>query len=186
LEALPDIKTGIPSPLPGIDSDNGPECINRSPLSWRGANRTAFTRTRPYKKNGSCFVEQKNLKCVRDSVGCSRFGTPAELAALAAACRSLRPLFNYFLPAVKLVGKTRVGAKVRKAYGRQQSPCRRLPASPGLSDKVKAELKRRYQSCNPALLRQEVRRAVGVLTDQNRRKVLMRQQPLAAAALEPI
>jgi hypothetical protein len=67
-------------------------------------------------------VAQKNLKCVRDSVGYSRFDTPAELAALAAVYRSLCPLLNYFLSTVKLINKTRVGANVRKVYDRPQSP----------------------------------------------------------------
>jgi hypothetical protein len=70
---------------------------------------------------------------------------------------------NYFLPAVKLVEKRRAGSKVRKVYDKPISPCRRLMASPGLSDEVKEELERRYRSYNPVLLQQEVHRAVGAL-----------------------
>jgi hypothetical protein len=77
-----------------------------------------------------------------------------------------------------------VGAKVRKVYDRPRSPYRRLLASPDLSDEVKAELSRRYQSYNPVLLQQEVHRAVAALMEQHRRKVLMRQQTLAAVARE--
>ncbi|MDR1985794.1 MAG: transposase, partial [Treponema sp.] len=69
LEALPDIQSGLPFPLLGVDSDNGSEFINRSLLSWADSRRITFTRTRPYKKNDNCFVEQKNLKCVREYVG---------------------------------------------------------------------------------------------------------------------
>jgi hypothetical protein len=91
---------------------------------------------------------------------------------------------NYFLPTSKLVDKTRVGAKVRKVYDPPRSPYRRLLASPDLAEEVKAELSRRYQSYNPVLLQQEVHRAVAVLMEQRHRKALMRQQTLAAAALE--
>jgi hypothetical protein len=186
VEALPDIKTGLPFPLLGIDSDNGSEFINHSLLSWCDANRITFTRTRPYKKNDNCFVEQKNLACVRTYVGYRRFDTPSEREALAALYRSLCPLLNYFLPVIKLVSKTRVGSKVRKVYDKPASPYRRLLASPDLSDQAKAELTRRYQGCNPVILQQEVHRAVAALMEMNRQKELIRRQPLADAALENI
>ncbi|MDR0642779.1 MAG: transposase, partial [Treponema sp.] len=114
METLPDIHADLPFPLPGIDSDNGSEFINRTLYSWCDSRRITFTRTRPYKKNGNCFVEQKNFKCIRDYVSYRRFDTPAELQTLAQLYRSLCPLLNYFLPSVKLIDKQRVGSKVRK------------------------------------------------------------------------
>ena len=182
--ALPDIRSGLPFPLLGIDSDNGSECINRTLLSWCDANHITFTRTRPYKKNDNCFVEQKNFTCVRDYVGYLRFDTSTECEALAWVYRSLCPLLNYFLPSVKLIDKQRVGPNVRKVYDKPRSPYQRLLASPDLSDQAKAELTRRYQSYNPVLLQQEVHRAVDALMELNHRKNLIRQQSLAAAALE--
>jgi hypothetical protein len=88
------------------------------------------------------------------------------------------------LPTIKLIDKTRVGVKVRKVYAQPRSPYQRLLASPDLSDEVKAELIRRYQSYNPVLLQQEVHRALDALMEQNRRKIRMRQQSLASAVLE--
>jgi hypothetical protein len=85
---------------------------------------------------------------------------------------------NYFLPAITLIDKTLVGAKVRKVYDQP------LPTAPDLTDEVKAELKRRYESYNPVLLRPEVHRAFDGLMEQNRLKVLMRQQSLGFAAQE--
>jgi hypothetical protein len=184
MEALPDIQSSLPFPLLGIDSDNGSEFINRSLLAWCDTQHITFTRTRPYKKNDNCFVEQKNLKCVRDYVGYSRFDTPTEYQALSRVYQALCPLLNYFLPTVKLIDKTRVGSKVRKVYDKPMSPYQRLLASPDLSDEVKAELRLRYQRYNPVLLQQEVHRAVDALMEQNRRKDLMRRQSLATAALE--
>jgi hypothetical protein len=35
-----------------------------------------FTRTRPYRKNDNCFVEQKNWPVVRQQVGDARYDTP--------------------------------------------------------------------------------------------------------------
>jgi hypothetical protein len=186
MEALPDIHTGLPFPLLGIDSDNGSEFINRTLLSWCDTQYITFTRTRPYKKNDNCFVEQKNFTCIREYVGYRRFDTPAEHQALARVYRSLCPLLNYFLPTVKLIDKQRAGAKVRKIYDKPMSPYQRLMASPDLSGEAKAELKRRYQQYNPVLLQQEVHRAVDTLMEMNHRKDLMRQQSLATAAREHI
>ncbi|MDR1308181.1 MAG: transposase [Treponema sp.] len=186
MEALPNISANLPFSLLGIDSDNGSEFINHTLLSWCDTQHLTFTRTRPYKKNDNCFVEQKNFTCVRDYVGYRRFDTPAEHQALARLYRSLCPLLNYFLPTVKLVDKQRVGAKVRKVYDKPRSPYQRLMASLDLSEEVKAELERRYQQYNPVLLQQEVHQAVDALMELNHRKDLMRQQALAPAALEYI
>ncbi|GHV10302.1 hypothetical protein FACS189485_23330 [Spirochaetia bacterium] len=164
--------------------DNGGEFINRTLLAWCNANRITFTRSRPYKKNDNCFVEQKNFKCVREYSGYARLDTPSEREALARVYRSLCPLLNYFLPTIKLITKTRVGSKVRKVYDKPMSPYQRLLLSADFPDTVKAELTRRYQRYNPVTLQQEVHQAVEALAELNRQKTLIRQQPLAAAALE--
>jgi hypothetical protein len=103
LQALPNIQTVLPFPLLGIDSDNGSEFINHTLLSWCDSHHITFTRSRPYKKNDNCFVEQKNLTCVREFVGYRRFDTPTEHQAFARVYRSRCPRLNYFLPAVKRI-----------------------------------------------------------------------------------
>jgi transposase InsO family protein len=94
MEALADIRSSLPFPLLGIDSDNGSEFINRTLLSWCDSLCITFTRSRPYKKNDNCFVEQKNFKYIREYVGYRRFDTPAEHQALVRVYRSLCPLRN--------------------------------------------------------------------------------------------
>jgi hypothetical protein len=186
MEALPDIQSSLPFPLLGIDSDNGSEFINKTLLAWCDSHRITFTRTRPYKKNDNCFVEQKNLRCVRNYVGYRRFDTPAEHQALAGVYAALCPLLNYFLPTGKLIDKQRVGSRVRKVYDQPMSPYQRLMASPSLPKEAKEELTRRCQSYNPVLLQEEVHRAVSALMELNHRKDLMRRQSLVTAALEDI
>jgi hypothetical protein len=88
-QALPGIKSSLPFPLTGIDSDNGSEFINSALLKWCGQERIQFTRSRAYRKNDNCFVEQKNYSCVRNFVGYYRFSAAAERDALAAVYRSL-------------------------------------------------------------------------------------------------
>jgi hypothetical protein len=108
-EALGDIESSLPFPLSGLDSDNGSEFINAALLMWCRERRVQFTRSRPYRKNDNCYVEQKNNSCVRNFVGYDRFSSRADRDALAAVYRPLCPLLNFFIPTLKLVSKTKVG-----------------------------------------------------------------------------
>ncbi|GHV89440.1 integrase [Spirochaetia bacterium] len=162
-EGFTDIFDDIPFPMSGLDTDNGSEFINKDMIAWCTERGVQFTRSRPYKKNDNCHIEQKNNKCVRDYVGYYRFSTPQERDALAAVYHALCPLLNYFMPTVKLMTKTRIGAKVRKVYDKPMSPYQRLLAYPDLPQAVSDELTRRYQSYNPVLLQQEVTDRIATL-----------------------
>ncbi|MDR2729824.1 MAG: hypothetical protein LBB81_02880 [Treponema sp.] len=73
--------------------------------------------------------------------------------ALAAVYRSLCPLLNFFIPALKLISKTRVGTKIKKAYDKKViSPYMRLMASPDLCGEAKAELAGRMKRYDPVKL----------------------------------
>jgi hypothetical protein len=85
------------------------EFINKDLIAWCKRRTVQFTRSRPYKKNGNCHVEQKNNACIREYAGYYRFTTREERDALAAVYRALCPLLNYFMPAMKLADKIRVG-----------------------------------------------------------------------------
>jgi len=83
-EALLGIKATLPFPLIGIYSDNGSEFINSALLKWCQDERIQFTRSRAYRKNDNCFVEQKNFTCIRNFVGYYRFSAETERDAFAA------------------------------------------------------------------------------------------------------
>jgi hypothetical protein len=115
-----------------------------------------FTRTRPYRKNDNCFVEQKNWPVVRQQVGDARYDTPAELQALGELYGHLRWYVNFFQPQMKLTSKTRQGAKVTKTYDSARTPYQRLLGSPVLSKEAKAALTEMYLSLNPAELKRRL------------------------------
>ena len=48
----------LPFPILGIDSDNGSEFINHNLKRYCDERKIEFTRSRPYKKNDQCHVEQ--------------------------------------------------------------------------------------------------------------------------------
>jgi hypothetical protein len=186
-QALLDIRSSLPFPLMGIDSDNGGEFINSALLKWCRDERIQFTRSRAYRKNDNCFVEQKNFSCVRNFVGYYRFSETAGRDALADVYRSLCPLLNFFIPTIKLMSKKRVGSRIKKVYDTKVlSPYQRLMASPDLSDEAKAELDRRFALYDPVKLQREVHHAVDALVSLNRAANLESGKALAVPALQAI
>jgi hypothetical protein len=169
LEALADIRSSLPFPLTGIDSDNGSEFINTALLKWCSSHHIQFTRSRAYHKNDNCFVEQKNNSAVRNVIGYGRFSSPLERNALAAVYRSLCPLLNFFMPTRKLISKSRVGSRIKKVYDTHVlSPYQRLMACADISDEAKVKLVTRYGCYDPYALQMEVHRAVNALMSLRR------------------
>ena len=58
--AVHEMRGRLPVLLRGVDSDNGSEFINRPLYYYCGREGITFTRSRPWKKNDSAHVEQKN------------------------------------------------------------------------------------------------------------------------------
>lgn len=154
--ALEKIAKDVPFPLRGIDSDNGSEFINKHLLRFCQAKRITFTRSRAYRKNDACYVEQKNWSVVRRNVGYARFDTPEELEILNDLYAVVREHTNFFMPSAKLVSKTRDGAKVRKCYDTPTTPFARALASPHVSEAAKLRLRKRYERLNPVALKRRI------------------------------
>ena len=154
--AIREIRAALPFPVLGIDSDNGSEFINRELYRYCEEKRITFTRSRAYKKNDGCYVEQKNWSVVRRNVGYARFDTPEELAALNELYAVLREHTNFFMPSSKLLSKTRDGAKVTKRYDTPQAPYARVLASEHVTEAAKRRLTRRYAKLNPVKLKRRI------------------------------
>ena len=130
-QALEAMRQTLPFRLQGIDSDNGSEFINAHLVRYCQGHGIQFTRGRPYKKDDNAHIEQKNWTHVRKLVGYLRYDSPEAVAALNALYQhELRLFQNLFLPSVKLLRKTRVGARVRRVYDRPQTPFERVQACP--------------------------------------------------------
>jgi hypothetical protein len=127
--ALEHVRDCLPMPLLGIASDNGSEFLNAHLVRWCKDEQLTFTRSRPYWKNAQAHVEQKNWSVVRKLLGYDRYETQAELALLQRLYQWRRRWTNHWQPVLKLIGKERVGAQVRKKYDRAQTPYRRVLAS---------------------------------------------------------
>ena len=146
------VRQRLPFPLLGLDSDNGGEFINQHLYSYCRREGIAFTRSRSYKKNDSCHVEQKNWSLVRRLVGYDRYNSHAALETLNRVYNVLRLYINFFQPTMKLRSKTRHGARVHKVYHTAKTPYQRLLECGVLTEAKQAELAAIYHGLNPVLL----------------------------------
>ena len=150
--AVHQIPKRLPFPLLGLDSDNGSKFINQHLYNYCHRESITFTRSRSYKKNDSCHVEQKNWSVVRRLVGYDRYSSHAALECLNLAYATLRHYVNFFQPTMKLIEKARQGAKVHKVYDTAKTPYQRLLESGMLTPAKRAELAAMYSGLNPVLL----------------------------------
>jgi hypothetical protein len=153
----------LPFPLLGIDSDNGSEFINQCFYNYCRDEKITFTRSRSYKKNDSCHVEQKNGNVVRRFVGYERYASKASFEGLGRVYDLVRLYINFFQPTMKLVSKTRHGAKVYKIYDTAQTPYQRLVQTGVFTEANKAELAVTYHGLNPVKLLKQINDNLGQL-----------------------
>ncbi len=154
--AIHQVRQRLPFPLLGLDSDNGSEFINQHLYNYCRRERINFTRSRSYDKNDSCHVEQKNWSVVRRLIGYDRYNSRAALEALNRVYNLTRLYVNFFQPVMKLVSKTRHGAKVHKIYDTAQTPYQRLLKSGILTEDKQQELAVTYHKLNPIILLRQI------------------------------
>jgi hypothetical protein len=150
------IRQQLPFPLLGVDSDNGSEFINQYFYKYCRDEKITFTRSRSYKKNDSCHVEQKNGNIVRRIVGYDRYSTKTTYECLDRLYNLVRLYINFFQPTMKLISKSRHGAKVHKVYEEAQTPYQRLLNTGVLPEAKKTELAATYHGQNPVSLLKQI------------------------------
>jgi len=154
--AVHHIRGRLSFPLLGLDSDNGGEFINQHLFAYCQREGITFTRSRSYKKNDSCHVEQKNWSVVRRLIGYDRYNSREALEVLNRIYDLLRLYVNFFQPVMKLVRKTRHGAKVHKVYDAARTPYQRLLEFGVLTDTKQQALAATYHALNPVLLLKQI------------------------------
>jgi hypothetical protein len=152
--AMRDIEASLPFRLGGFKSDSGSEFMNYELMAYFRENRpeapVQMTRSRPYKKDDNCYVEQKNFTHVRQLFGYPRLDDATLVPLMNEIYTEYWcPLQNYFMPSQKLLRKTRIGARLKKEYEPAQTPFQRLMNSSGLSEEQKTVLRERKAKLNP-------------------------------------
>lgn len=149
-----DARVRCPFSWKEIHSDGGTEFINAHLFKYSAETNLDFSRSRPYKKNDNCLVEQKNNTHVRRLVGYLRYDTVEEQNILNDLyCSELRLFKNFFSPVIKLVLKERIAGRIHRKYDKPRTPYQRLMESKEISKQKKKELMKIYLSLNPAQLK---------------------------------
>jgi len=163
-EGLDKARKRFPFKWREIHSDNGTEYINWHLFRYCQKEKLLFSRSRPNKKNDNCFVEQKNWTHVKKYVGYLRYDTKEELEILNDLYRNeLRLYKNFFQPVIKLISKERIGGKIHRKYDIPKTPYQRVMESKEISKEKKQELKKIYESLNPAELKRAIDRKLDLL-----------------------
>ena len=157
--ALAQLRERLPFPLLGLDSHNGSAFLNAHRVRWCTQEPLTCTRSRPYWQNDQAHVEQKNWSVVRRLLGYDRYEPEAELALLQRVYQHLRRWTNPWQPVLKLIGKERSGAKVRKPSDTAQTPYRRVLASEVLTAEARPRLEQEHATQGPLRVWREVEAA---------------------------
>ncbi len=165
IRALRDIEHKLPFKLHTLKFDSGSEFMNFAVVSFcRGYgpsyNRVKgieVLRSRPYRKNDNCYVEQKNLTHVRQFIGYERIESETATRILNELYRDLWcPFLNFFMPTFKLIRKERIGSKIIKKHETPKTPYERLMESESLSHEQKETLKTLHASLDPFELKEKI------------------------------
>lgn len=158
VKAIEAIKLGLPFNLKGLDSDTGSEFVNWHMVKWCKENNLFFTRSRPYYKNDNAYVEQKNYTHIRKWLGYRRYDNSKQLEMINDLYRNeLRLWNNFFRPVMKIKSKEKVNNSVcKKIYDAAQTPYQRLIKSNQIPLEAKDQLRKLYESLNPAKLKETI------------------------------
>jgi hypothetical protein len=174
ISAIRDIERGLPFALQTLKFDSGSEFMNFGVVSFCRGYGPSFGRTRPievlrsrpYRKNDNCYVEQKNLTHVRQFIGYDRIECPEATRQLNELYRDLWcPFLNFFMPTFKLIRKERVASRIVKKHDTPKTPYERLMESPALSQEQKESLRRRHDSLDPFELKLQIEERLKLLLD---------------------
>lgn len=155
-DKIEEIEKNLPFTLVGFASDNGTEFINEELYNYLKDREAPvnMVKRRPYKKNDSAHVEQKNWTHVRELFGYQRYENKELVALMNEIYKAYwNPLQNYFTPVLKLKEKIRIGGKIKKKYDIPLTPCDRLLNSNYLPKKEKENLDREFKAKNPFTLK---------------------------------
>ena len=164
LEAFKNIRRRSPIEIAEIHPDNDGSFINWHLVKYCENEGIAFSRSRRYKKNDNAYVEQKNYTHVRKVFGHIRYDTQEELDIINDLDHNeLRLYKNFFQPVMFLKEKKRVKSKVIRRYDKQKTPFERTLELPDVPTEIKQELRRTYQTLNPAEVKRRITKKIRLL-----------------------
>lgn len=156
--------------------DNGTEFLNHAVIDEfttrrEESERIKIYRSRSYKKNDQCYVEQKNGDVVRRHVGYGRLDSPELLSVLNSLyANHLNDLLNHFTPQAKRKSRKRVGGAVRRKHDKPRTPLARLSDWEGLRLDDRLRLEEQRQNLNPFSRKSQARALISRIQNFNSQK----------------
>ncbi len=154
LPAIQAAHGALPFDLVVMNVDNGSEFLNKyvveyfNFLAQKKVIPFPMTRSRSYRKNDNCHVEQKNWTHVRQLFGYDRLDHEELVPLMNEIYRVHNLIQNFFVPQFKLKSKLRVGARIKKTYDTPKTPYQRLLEEPTVTDEQKRKLRETYATLN--------------------------------------
>ncbi len=174
--ALHRIENRLPFKVIALYMDNGSEFLNadvhkRFSLEKEKIKREQIIelfRSRPYKKNDQCYVEQKNYTHVRELFGYDRLSGKLMVSLMNSVYRNeWSKLSNYFHPQIRLKSKERNGAKVTRKFHKPVTPFENLKAH--LTNEAALKIQTEIDALNPFELVKKLKRKLREFQGYNSR-----------------
>jgi hypothetical protein len=112
-------------------------------------------------------------------IGYDRYESPEALVQLNRVYEILRLWTNHWQPVMKLIGKERVGAKLRKRYDVARTPYQRLRENRDLSLPRRLRLEDEHAHLAPLALKRQLDAAVIQLEQQRSRQAFIDPRSVA-------
>lgn len=170
-DALEVMNHRLPFPVREVHTDNGSEFLNEPMLRfWQQMVPSALvSRNRPWRKNDSRFVEQKNFTLVRSYVGYKRYDSVAQTWALNLLYERLGLYYNLFQPVMRIEKKILIEREgrshVKRLYDEPRTPLDRLAEANVLSSEQTASIHQLRDAINLRTLKAEIEELIGEIKD---------------------
>lgn len=157
-EAINDIEQKLPFAITGFHTDNGGEFLNHHLIKFFHERNlpVAYSRGRPYHKDDTAHVEQKNYTHVRMLLGYSRIEDELKISPINQLYEAWGLFNNFFSPTLKLVEKTKIGSRYIKKYDVPTTPYQRLMNSVDVDELKKTYLTEVFTNINPFNLKRQI------------------------------
>lgn len=157
-QAISNIEGTLPFSLTGFHSDNGGEFLNHHLIRFFQERNMPvdYSRGRPYHKNDTAHVEQKNYTHVRLLLGYSRIEDEQKTPLINQLYEAWGLFNNYFSPTLKLIEKKKEGSTYIKKYDTPKTPYHRLMDSPDVDEAKKTFLTSVFCNINPFKLKRQI------------------------------
>lgn len=183
--ALEKIENTFPFNFKFFDTDCGTEFLNYTIMGYfeRGrhpSKKVKMRRSRPYKKNDQCYVEQKNFTHVRNLFAYDRLDDEYLVQLMNEIYTDYwNPLHNYFLPSFKLEQKVRLGGRIKKVYDKPKTPAQRLIEYKKLEPHKRRKIKMDRDRLDPIELREGLEKKLSEFYSALKRVRMLRDKKVA-------